>query len=146
MITVIWRSQTSPYTHTPHCSHHLDGTWDAPVLSVGNFSHGAALWTAPVVLVPGPPVRHRQWHCDCRGHDSQILGQTNPVFPWWLRWEKKKKKPACNAGVLGSIPGSERSPREGNGYLLQYSCLKNSKDRRAWQSMGLQKSLTRLSS
>ena len=59
---------------------------------------------------------------------------------------KKKKKPACNAGVLGSIPGSERSPREGNGYLLQYSCLKNSKDRRAWQSMGLQKSLTRLSS
>ena len=33
---------------------------------------------------------------------------------------------ACNAGDLGLIPGSGRSPREGNGYLLQYSCLENS--------------------
>ena len=111
MITVIWRSQTSPYTHTPHCSHYLDGTWDAPVLSVGNFSHGAPLWTAPVVLVPGPPVRHWQWHCDCRGHDSQILGQTNPVFPWWLRWEKKKKNlPAMQESWVQSL--GLKDPRE----------------------------------
>ena len=33
---------------------------------------------------------------------------------------------------LGSIPGSGRSPREGNGYPLQYSCLENYKDRGAW--------------
>ena len=38
---------------------------------------------------------------------------------------------ACNAGDLDSIPGSERSPGEGNGYWLQYSCLENSVDRGA---------------
>ena len=35
---------------------------------------------------------------------------------------------ACNAGDPGSIPGSGRSPGEGNGYSLQYSCLENSVD------------------
>ena len=34
----------------------------------------------------------------------------------------------------GSIPGSERSPGEGNDYPLQYSCLGNPMDRRAWQA------------
>ena len=42
------------------------------------------------------------------------------------------KESACNAGDPGSIPGSERSPEEGNDYPLQYSCLENSVDRRAW--------------
>ena len=32
----------------------------------------------------------------------------------------------CSAGNLGSVPGLGRSPREGNGYSLQCSCLKNS--------------------
>ena len=35
-------------------------------------------------------------------------------------------KKSCDAGDMGLIPGSGRSPREGNGYLLQYSCLKKS--------------------
>ena len=39
------------------------------------------------------------------------------------------KESACNAGDLGSIPRSGRSPGEGNGYPLQYSCLQNSMDR-----------------
>ena len=38
----------------------------------------------------------------------------------------------CNVGDLGLIPGSERSPGEGNGYLLQYSCLEKSMDRGDW--------------
>ena len=42
------------------------------------------------------------------------------------------KESACNAGDLGLIPGSGRSPGEGNGNALQYSCLENSMDRRAW--------------
>ena len=42
------------------------------------------------------------------------------------------KNPPVNAGQLGSIPGSGRSPRGGNGNPLQYSCLGNSKDRGAW--------------
>ena len=39
---------------------------------------------------------------------------------------------ACNAGDLGSVPGSGRSPGEGNGNLLQYSCLGNPMDGGAW--------------
>jgi len=43
------------------------------------------------------------------------------------------KEFACNAGDLGLIPGSGRSPGEGNSYLLQYSCLENSMDGGTWQ-------------
>ena len=35
----------------------------------------------------------------------------------------------CNVGDLGSVPGSGRSPGQGNGYPLQHSCLENSMDR-----------------
>ena len=42
------------------------------------------------------------------------------------------KASAYNVGDLGSIPGLGRSPGEGNGNLLQYSCLKNPLDRGAW--------------
>ena len=45
------------------------------------------------------------------------------------------KESACNAGDLSSIPGSGRSPGEGNGNPLQYSCLENPMDRGAWQSL-----------
>ena len=41
------------------------------------------------------------------------------------------KESARNAGDPGSIPGLGRSPGEGNGYLLQYSCLENPMDRGA---------------
>ena len=44
------------------------------------------------------------------------------------------KESAGNAGDLGSIPGSGRSPGGGNGHPLQYSCLKNPMDRRAWRA------------
>ena len=39
------------------------------------------------------------------------------------------KESACSAGDLGSVLGSGRSPGEGNGYPLQYSCLENSMNR-----------------
>ena len=42
------------------------------------------------------------------------------------------KAPACNAGDLGSIPRLGRSPGEGNGNPLQYSCLENPMDEGAW--------------
>ena len=42
------------------------------------------------------------------------------------------KEFACNAGDMGSMPVSERSPREGNGNPLQYSCLGNPMDRWSW--------------
>ena len=44
------------------------------------------------------------------------------------------KASAGNAGDLGPTPGSGRSPGEGNGNPLQYSCLENPMDREAWQT------------
>ena len=64
-------------------------------------------------------------------------------FPWWL----SSKEPTCNAedaGDMGSIPGSGRSPGGGHGNLLQYSCLESSMDRGAcWATVhGVAKSRT----
>ena len=57
------------------------------------------------------------------------------------------KEPACNAGDLGSIPESGRSPGEENGNPFQYSRLGNLMDRGAWRTRvhGVAKSRTRLS-
>ena len=57
------------------------------------------------------------------------------------------KASACNAEDLGSIPGLGRSPGEGNGTPLQYSCLENPMDRGAWWAAvhGVARSRTRLS-
>ena len=54
---------------------------------------------------------------------------------------------ARDAGYVGSIPGSGRSPGVGNGNLLQYSCLKNHMDRESWRAAvhGAAKSWTQLS-
>ena len=58
-----------------------------------------------------------------------------------------RKEFTCSAGDPSSIPELGRSPREGNGYLLQYSCLKNPIDRGAWQATvhGIAKNRTWLS-
>ena len=48
--------------------------------------------------------------------------------------DSEGKESACNAGDPGLIPGLGRSPREGNGNSLQYSCLENSRDRRVWRT------------
>ena len=60
------------------------------------------------------------------------------------------KSPPASVGVagdLGSVPGSGRSPGEGSGNPLQYSCLENPTDRGAWWATvhGVAKSQTRLS-
>ena len=60
-----------------------------------------------------------------------------------------KNLPANAAGMrdVGSIPGLERCPKEGNGNPLQYSCQENAMDRGAWQAIvhGLAKSWAQLS-
>ena len=57
------------------------------------------------------------------------------------------KNPPANAGDLGSVPGSGRSPGGGNGNPTQYSCLENPMDGGAWWATvhGVAKSQTRLS-
>ena len=64
-----------------------------------------------------------------------------------LPWCSDGKQSTCNVGNLGSIPGSRRSPVEGNGNPLLYSCLENPIDRGAWQATahGSQKSQTQVS-
>ena len=65
-------------------------------------------------------------------------------LPWWLSGkEKKKTNLPAKAEDTGSIPRLGRFHGGGNGNLLQYSCLANPTDRRAWraiQSMRSQRS------
>ena len=77
------------------------------------------------------------------------------TFLFWIRMHMTEarylpggsdgKESAWNAGDLGLIPGSGRSPGEGNSYPLQYSCLENPTDRGAWRAtvQGVAKSQTR---
>ena len=66
---------------------------------------------------------------------------------FWAFLVTQSKESACNVGDLGSIPGWGRSPGEGNGNPLQYSCLENPMGKRAWKAPvhGAEKSRTRLS-
>ena len=72
-------------------------------------------------------------HCEC------TMG-----FPYG----SDDKEPSSNAGDPGSIPGSGRSPGEGNGNLLQYSCQENSMDSGACRATvhGITRVKTQLSS
>ena len=66
---------------------------------------------------------------------------------WGFSDGSDSKESASNAGDLGSIPGSGRSPGEENGNALQYSCLENPMDRGTWWATvhGVAKSQTGLS-
>ena len=59
----------------------------------------------------------------CNIHSNPV--RSGPLF-------SEVKASACNAGDLGSVPRSGRSPGEGNGSPFQYSCLENPMDRGAW--------------
>ena len=62
------------------------------------------------------------------------LPMSKPLKLFGFPWELRGKGSACNAGDMGSIPGSEKSPGEGNGNPLQYSCLENPMGRGTWQA------------
>ena len=70
--------------------------------------------------------------------NRKIFDPRNDKYKINLRYPKgfpggsDSKVSACNEGDLGSIPGSGRSPGEGNGNPLQYSCLENSVDGEVW--------------
>ena len=85
---------------------------------------------------------------------TQIQSLLMPAIALWgFHGGSDGEQSACNVGDLDSIPGSERFPGEGNGYLLQYSCLENPMDKEAQQSVtkvlaevhGVAKSRTQLS-
>ena len=87
------------------------------------------------LLKPGLLVHH------------QLPEFTQTHIHWGFPGGSDCKASACNAGDQGSIPRSGRSPGEGNGNPLQYSCLENSMDGGAWWATvhGVAKSQTRLS-
>ena len=64
----------------------------------------------------------------------QFKGLTNTALALGLPGGSESKEPAFSAEEPGSIPGWGRSPGEGNGNPLQYSCLENPMDREAWQA------------
>ena len=64
-----------------------------------------------------------------KGIKSNKMPMHSAGLPRWLSGEEF----ACQSGDLDSIPGSGRSPGEGNGNPLQYSCLENPMDREAWR-------------
>ena len=65
------------------------------------------------------------WHLGIKGSEGRWK------VKWLPRWHSDKES-ACQVGHVGSIPGSERFPGEGNGHPLQYSCLGNPVNRGAW--------------
>ena len=81
-------------------------------------------------------------------YSSYSLLRKHSIVPLWLTvWVlvrpyahlgvpggSEGKESACSAGDLGLITGLGRSPGEGNGYPLQYSCLENPMDGGAWQA------------
>ena len=69
------------------------------------------------------------------------------ITAWGFPGGSDCKESAYNAGDLGSIPGLGRSPGEGHGNPLKYSCLENPMDRGALRAIvrGVTKSQTRLS-
>ena len=76
---------------------------------------------------------------------THLLGKGHYIVLLGLPGGSDGKASACNAGDLGSIPGSGRAPGEGNGEPLQHSCLENPME--AWPATvhGVTKSRTWLS-
>ena len=110
-----------------------------PELVTWSLSH----WTTMDAPCPGPG--DGEFSVSLMGQGvpntwSNILGGSVCVFldlltsEWGFPGGSDGKESACNAGDLGSILGSGRSPGEGSGYPLQYSCLRNPMDRGAWRA------------
>ena len=66
------------------------------------------------------------------GQQEHLKQSSDLILGWDFPGGSEVKASASNAGNPGSIPGLGRSPGEGNGNPLQYSCLENPMDRGAW--------------
>ena len=124
---------SSPSTHlihplTPHCGDHCTIFFihKAMLLSPSDFALGSVAYLsgfleAPLCICPQVvlQISFKEWlfFLMCHGICS---------YNHYLLCGKKKKK-------TGLISGSKRSPGEGNGNTLQYSCLENPMDRGAWR-------------
>ena len=114
-------------------------------------------------MVQNPPAVQESWVQSLGGEDplEKGLATHSSILVWKIIWTEEHgrlqstgsqrvginratsfpfpggsdgKESTCNEGDPPSIPGLGRSPGEGNSYPYQYSCLKNSMDRGAWQA------------
>ena len=94
----------------------------ATSLSLFTFIHWRRKWQPTPVFLPGESRDEGAWWAAVYG-----VAQSRTQLKWL-------SSSSSNAGDLGSIPESGRSPGEGNGNPLQYSCLENPNDRGVWQA------------
>ena len=87
-----------------------------------------------MTLRPSTLARRIPWTEEPAGLQSMESqkSQTQLSYSACFPGGSEVKASASNEGDLGSIPGSGRSPGEGNGNPLQYSCLENPMDGEAW--------------
>ena len=95
----------------------------------------AALWVVCVPLQHHLPLGGAGWGLPCIRTHPSVLRCAALSFVWDGLWAQLVKKLPANAEDEGPILGSGSSPREGNGNLLQYSCLENPMVRGAWWAM-----------
>ena len=123
----------------------VSGPWStgAIVVLVGSVApqHGGSSWAGLESM--SPALADEFFTTEPLGTAKMFfLGRNidKSELSWWLNG----KETACNAGHLGSVSGSGRSPGEGHGHPLLYSCLENSMNRGAWWAIvhGVVKSRT----
>ena len=83
-------------------------------------------------LGAGEMLEYKKYYLDCGENYITIYLPISIDLYGTSLVAQDGQESACNAGDADSIPGSGRSPGEGTGYPLQYSCLENSMDRKAW--------------
>ena len=88
------------------------------------------LFIIRITVLPGCFCLNALQAFNCSWHNDNFW---KLPFTWGFPGGLQGKASGCNEGDPGSIPESGRSPGEGNGNLLQDSCLENSMDRGAWE-------------
>ena len=112
---VPWRHHTF-HRESKFLNRKTQGEWERQTLSI--ISGSVALWFffLPPASLSLDVLGFSTWQNCCQG------------LPRWL----SGKEPSCTVGDTGLIPGLGRSPGEGHGHTLRYSCLENPIDRVAW--------------
>ena len=94
----------------------------ATSLSLSTFMHWRRKWQPTPVFLPGESHGEAWWAAVHGVAQSRTwlkwLSSSSSSSHWVFPGGSARKESACNEGDLGSIPGSERSPGEGNGYPL----------------------------
>ena len=129
-LCIAWRNFCLPFSFHFHVNC-LPPLWDPKSLLSASFVF-SQWWYSKLGLQPLGWVILFSWVCPV---NMGVPGDSDG------------KESACDAWDPDTIPGSERSPGEGNGCLFQYSCLEDSMDREAWWSTahGVTNSRTRSS-